>query len=146
MLLVEDNEPDARLVRSGLAENNPNTILTVATTGEAAIEFLERTGGGLLPDFILLDLNLPGKSGHDVLRFIKQNPRLRRIPVVVLTSSLSDVDVDTAYDTGANLYVRKPSDLDSFFAMVADLQHLFGHRAVLPTQSRHQKFNQPPPS
>ncbi|HYZ85183.1 MAG TPA: response regulator [Bryobacteraceae bacterium] len=137
ILLVEDNPADARLVRDGLKEAKSSANLTVATHGEAALEFLQKqVGSSGLPQLIVLDLNLPGRNGTEILTDIKRNEALRHIPVIIFTSSSSDQDVDRAYACGANIYLRKPSNLDDFFALIQSMCDLWLGFAVLPSRSR----------
>lgn len=121
ILLVEDNPADVRLTRETLRESKIHNHLEVATDGEEALARLHRTGDhsdAARPDLILLDLNLPGMSGHELLEDVKSDPELRRIPVVVLTSSEAEVDVVKSYDLHANAYVTKPVGLDGFSRIV----------------------------
>lgn len=112
ILLVEDNTADARLVRELLAEAKLMNVLRVAGDGEAALALLRGGNGSPAhhPDLILLDLNLPKRSGHEVLEEIKNDPDLHNIPIVVLTTSDQERDVVRSYDLRANAYVVKPVD------------------------------------
>jgi two-component system, chemotaxis family, response regulator Rcp1 len=135
ILLVEDNESDIRLMREILGEINKSARLHVVTDGVEAMEFLLYRGRNLdapRPSVILLDLNLPKIHGRDVLALIKTNPHLRRIPVVVLTSSEAESDVVTSYQLMANSYLRKPDDLNEFEALVQRLNDFWLTRAKLP--------------
>jgi two-component system response regulator len=116
ILLVEDNPADVRLIREALRHTEASYSLSVVDDGEKAIDFLRDRAPGSFPDLVLLDLNLPRKSGAEVLVEIKGDRRLKRIPVVILTSSRSERDVNTAYDSGANSYLRKPADLDHLYS------------------------------
>lgn len=136
ILVVEDNEADVRLIREGLAEINLRCRLNVVEDGEEAGDYLYRRGrfrSAPRPDLIILDLNLPRRSGVEVLETIKTDLNLKRIPVVVLTSSESVRDVNSAYDRGANTYFRKPSDLDQIYDLMKTLNHYWLNLAVLPT-------------
>jgi two-component system, chemotaxis family, response regulator Rcp1 len=113
ILLVEDNSNDAEQMVEALQECELQPRVTVVEDGEAAIAYLQRPGEPL-PDLILLDLHLPRKSGHEVLAVIKQDERLRRIPVVIMTASDDDRAFRRAYELYANCCVQKPSDLDQF--------------------------------
>ncbi|MCK9284696.1 MAG: response regulator [Rhodocyclaceae bacterium] len=120
-LLVEDNPGDVRLTREALKECKLRNNLSVVTDGVEALAFLRREGGyadAPRPDVILLDLNLPRKGGREVLAEIKADPNLRRIPVVVITSSEAEQDVVESYDLHVNCYVNKPVDLDQFIKVV----------------------------
>lgn len=119
LLLVEDNPADARLMREALARLPREVVLTVAQDGEQALVRLQP--GALLPDLILLDLNLPVMNGHELLQVLKRDTRLQMIPVVVMTTSQADSDVELAYVLGASAYVLKPLQLDVFFQLIAAL-------------------------
>lgn len=115
VLLVEDNPGDADLTREALESNRLHLDLTVAVDGVQALEMLK---GGARPDLILLDLNLPRKNGREVLAEIKQDPELKSIPIVILTSSDTESDIARSYELGANCYVTKPVDLPAFQTIV----------------------------
>jgi CheY-like chemotaxis protein len=116
MLLVEDNSADALLVRRAFQRANIRCTIHVVTNGEEAIAYLRGDGQYAdrqqfpLPSLVLLDLKLPRRSGFDVLLAIRQHPSLRRLPIVVLTSSRELKDVNRAYELGANSYVTKVAD------------------------------------
>jgi chemotaxis family two-component system response regulator Rcp1 len=112
VLLVEDNHGDVRLVREALADHGTRVELSVAHDGRAALDRLR--GPARRPDLILLDLNLPGMDGVSLLGRIKSDPKLRRIPVVVLTSSDSAAEVERVYDLHANCYLVKRPTLSEF--------------------------------
>jgi len=125
ILLVEDNPGDVRLTREALKEGKVKNRLTVASDGVEAMAFLRREGeyaSSPRPDLILLDLNLPRKDGREVLAEIKADPALRRIPVVVLTTSDAEQDVLRSYNLHANCYVTKPVVLEKFLAIVRSLE------------------------
>lgn len=118
ILLVEDNPGDVDLTLEALEEAKLRNNVHVARDGVEAMEFLHRTGDHAdapRPDLVLLDLNMPRKDGRDVLREMKEDPDLRRIPVVVLTTSEAEQDVLDAYDYRANAYIVKPVDFEQFF-------------------------------
>ena len=128
ILLVEDNPGDVQLMREALREAFDETrariALHVARDGREALAFLRREGVHVAaprPGLILLDLNLPYLNGHEVLAAVKADPALRRIPVVMLTTSDAPADVCAAYDHHVNSFITKPVDLDRFFAVVKDL-------------------------
>jgi CheY-like chemotaxis protein len=124
ILLVEDNPGDVRLTRELLKDSKIGNNLTVVDNGEDALVFLRRGAkypNATTPDLILLDLNLPRKNGHEVLASIKSDPALRRIPVVILTSSKAEEDIVRTYDLHANCYISKPVGLDQFAAMVKSI-------------------------
>ena len=119
ILVIEDNPADVRLVREALAEGGVPAELHWAPTGEEALDFLRRRGehaGRRTPDLVLLDLNLPGLHGQEVLSEIKRDPELRHIPVVVLTSSTEPSDLQRAYDAGTNAYIAKPTEFAQFLS------------------------------
>lgn len=125
ILLVEDNAGDVRLTREALKDAKVLNTLHVARDGEEATEFLFRKGkhaDAPRPDIIILDLNLPRKDGREVLAEIKADKELKRIPVVILTTSKSEEDVLKSYNLHANCYVTKPLDLDQFIGVVKSIQ------------------------
>jgi chemotaxis family two-component system response regulator Rcp1 len=132
ILLVEDNPGDAQLVRLALAEALPSARLSVAGDGEAALARLHDEGGP--PDLMLLDLNLPRLSGHEVLAAVRasQDAALRRLPVVVLSSSDALADVERSYELGASSHVAKPADVDELFALVETLTRYWFGAVTLP--------------
>lgn len=125
ILLVEDNPGDVRLFREALRERKfPNRLSTVAD-GQQAMAYLRRQGKfaqACRPDLILLDLNLPRKDGREVLTEIKADPDLRSIPVVIVTSSPPEEDIQRSHTTAASCYVTKPVDLEKFVAMVKSIE------------------------
>ena len=128
ILIVEDNPADVRLMREALKETAPPVNIHVAADGEEALQFLRRQGpygGAPVPAMVFLDYNLPGASSRDVLREIKSDETLRPIPVIVLTTSDVPSDVREAYRMHANCYVRKPSDLESFFSTIQATAHFW---------------------
>jgi CheY-like chemotaxis protein len=136
ILLVEDSPGDVQLTVEALRDAKVSTHLHVATDGEEALAFLRREGGFAdvpRPDLVLLDLNLPKKSGHEVLEEIKSDPDLRRIPVVVLSTSDDEGDVLAAYDLNANCYVTKPVDLDRFWEVVRSIDQFWLSFVKLPS-------------
>jgi two-component system, chemotaxis family, response regulator Rcp1 len=135
ILLVEDNPGDARLTQEALREGKIYNRLHVVTDGEAAMAFLHRQGHyhhAVRPDLILLDLNLPRKNGQEVLAEIKSDLELRRIPVVILTTSAAEEDVNRSYDLHANCYITKPVDLAQFIKVVQLLNNFWFSVVVLP--------------
>ncbi|HVD29633.1 MAG TPA: response regulator [Mycobacteriales bacterium] len=124
ILLVEDSVADHKLVEMALAESGGDTELLHADDGAAALVVLDEVVAGRYPrpDVVLLDLNMPRASGVDVLRRVKGDPALRTIPVVVFSTSRSDVDVAVAYAAGANAYVVKPLDLQRFMTVVRSIE------------------------
>ena len=135
ILLVEDNPGDVRLTLETLKESKLLNHMSVAADGVEAMAFLRREGkyaNAACPDLILLDLNLPKKDGREVLREIKADERLRRIPVVVLTTSNAEQDILKTYELHANCYVTKPVDLDRFIAVVKALAEFWFTIVKLP--------------
>lgn len=135
ILLVEDNAGDVRLTREALKEGKVGNSLTVAPDGVEALAILRQEGryaGEARPDLILLDLNLPKKDGREVLAEIKDNPALRRIPVVVLTTSKAEEDIVRTYDLHANCYITKPVDFDKFVAVVRSIDDFWLSVVRLP--------------
>ena len=138
ILLVEDNPGDVVLTRQALAAARIANRLSVVNDGDAAIDFLRRRGEHAdvpRPDIVLLDLNLPRRGGLEVLAEIKDDPELRRIPVVVLTTSSADRDVLEAYDRHVNSYVTKPMDIDDFLRVVRTFEDFWFHIVRLPSQT-----------
>jgi two-component system response regulator len=128
ILLVEDNPADADLTREGLADGRLLHTLHHVTDGVQALQFLRREGKYAdvpTPDLVLLDLNLPKMDGRQVLQAIKGDPVLRRIPVVVLTSSKAEADVIKSYDLHANCYMCKPVDLNQFLETVRQIEEFW---------------------
>jgi two-component system response regulator len=123
ILLVEDNPSDIELTTRALEKNKMAKGLVVKEDGEAALKYLFEECGhdeevDDLPALILLDLNLPIVDGMEVLRQVKANDKTKRIPIVVLTTSSEEDDIDNSYDLGANAYIRKPVDSDRFLVMI----------------------------
>ena len=135
ILLVEDNIGDIRLTEEALKESNLIVNLHVARDGMEAMEFLRGEGGQAnapAPDLILLDLNLPRKDGREVLQEIKNDADLKRIPVVVLTTSEAESDIITTYGFHANCYINKPVDMDQFIKIVQMLEEFWFTIVKLP--------------
>jgi chemotaxis family two-component system response regulator Rcp1 len=125
ILMVEDDPADVHLVKEALHEGKVPTHLNVVSDGEKAIAYLRGEGayvGAVLPDLILLDLKMPKKNGLEVLAEIKSDEALRRIPVIVLTTSDAPEDVFKAYDLQASCYITKPADLDEFDRVMNSIQ------------------------
>lgn len=135
ILLVEDNPGDVRLVREALTEGKLPHRLNVVNDGVEAIEYLRRQGKhskAETPDLILLDLNLPKLDGREVLDDIKNDPELKRIPVVILSTSRADEDVRLTYEGHANCYITKPADFDQFAKIVRAIEDFWLSVVVLP--------------
>jgi CheY-like chemotaxis protein len=125
ILLVEDNPGDVRLTLEAVKEAKMRNNISVAIDGVEALAFLRHEGKyaeAPHPDLILLDLNLPRLDGREVLSEIKKDPKLRRIPVVVLTTSTAEQDILKSYDLHANCYITKPVDIDQFFHVVQSIE------------------------
>jgi CheY-like chemotaxis protein len=137
ILLIEDNPGDVNLTRIALADRKINVNLSVVSDGVEAMNFLHRQGEyhqAVHPDLILLDWNLPRKDGREVLVEIKANQRLRRIPVVVLTTSQSEEDILKAYDLRANCYITKPLDFNQFVQIVQSIEDFWFTIVQLPPE------------
>jgi CheY-like chemotaxis protein len=135
IFLVEDNAGDVRLTREAFADARVPNRLHVVHDGIAALQFLRKEkphAGAPDPDLVLLDLNIPKMSGFEVLEQIKRDPQLRRIPVIILTSSKADCDVLKCYDSYANSYVTKPADFDQYIHVVATIDEFWLSTVRLP--------------
>ena len=130
ILLVEDNPGDVRLTREAFEAGNMAVTLHASSTAREAKGYLESNRP--LPDIVLLDLNLPGMNGVDFLHWLRDDPTLGSLPVIMLTSSASADDVSTCYGTGANAYVTKPMDHDEFVAIAEAIERFWLQRAKLP--------------
>lgn len=137
ILLVEDNPGDIRLTQEALKDSKLHNKLSVARDGVEALEFLRRQGqhaGAPRPDIILLDLNLPRKDGREVLEEIKYDDDLKRIPVVVLTTSSDESDVLASYNLHANCFITKPVDLNRFIQIVKSIEGFWFQIVKLPPE------------
>ncbi len=135
ILLVEDNPADARLMSEALTDVKASAALCWVSSGEAALDQMRRTefaDGDRRPDLVLLDLNLPGLNGHEVLLQIKRDPALKRTPVLVLSSSARPDDVRSAYDGHANAYLVKPQTYDGFLNLIASIKNHWLDTVLLP--------------
>jgi CheY-like chemotaxis protein len=135
ILLVEDNPGDVELTTLAFEESQLRVHLNVVEDGVAAMEFLNRKSAytkAPYPDMVVLDLNLPKKSGHEVLAEIKANERFRRIPVVILTTSLAEEDVLRAYNLYANCYIKKPVGFSQFIEVVHSIEDFWFKTVRLP--------------
>ncbi len=138
ILMVEDNPGDVRLTQEALKRGKVYNKLHIVKDGAAALAYLRKENQyaeAPRPDLILLDLNLPKKSGHEVLAEIKADPSLRKIPVAVLTTSEAEQDILKAYDLYANCYITKPVDLSQFFHVVHSIENFWLTVVKLPTQT-----------
>ena len=137
ILLVEDNPGDIRLTQEGLKEGKIFNNLSVVEDGIEALAFLRHEGkyaDAPRPDLILLDLNLPRKDGREVLQEIKSDPSLRRIPVVILTTSHAEVDIIGTYNQHANCYITKPVDFEQFVNVVKSIENFWLTIVKLPSE------------
>jgi CheY-like chemotaxis protein len=135
VLLVEDDPGDILMTREAFQHHKIQNKLHVVTDGEQALQFLHRTGeytSAPRPDLILLDLNLPRRSGHEVLAELKEDPQLRIIPVVILTTSQAEEDVLRSYSLHANAYVSKPVDFERFMDVIRQIDSFFVTVVKLP--------------
>lgn len=137
VLLVEDDPATARLFSEAFDEADVNATLEIVTDGVEALDQLRGTGSKepARPEVVLLDLNLPRKDGKAVLHEVKSDPTLRRIPVVVLTTSTNQPDIDDAYDLGANAYLEKPTDFDGYLRLVRLLNDFWLSRIEHPSHA-----------
>ena len=136
ILLVEDNEGDIGLVEEVFQEGRINNNLSVAEDGEEAMMFLRNEGQfakATRPDLILLDLNLPGMDGREVLKEVKEDDDLKKIPVVVLTTSKAEEDILKSYDLHANSYITKPVDFNQFMNVIKSIESLWLEVVKLPS-------------
>ena len=136
ILLVEDNEGDARLAKEAMLESKMRNTLHRVSDGVEAMAFLRRVGtyaDAPRPSLILLDLNLPNKDGREVLAEVKSDDELKRIPVVVLTTSNADEDILASYDLHANCYITKPVDLTQFIKVLRSIDEFWLTIVRLPS-------------
>ncbi len=135
ILLVEDNLGDARLIQETLGETKTPKNISVVKNGIEAMDYLHKANGfenSPRPDIVILDLNLPRKSGHDVLAEMKRDENLRRIPVVVVSSSNSEKDINRAYDQHASCYIIKPSKFDDLQKIMSLFDEFWLSHVALP--------------
>lgn len=128
ILLVEDNDGDIVLTLDAFEESKIKTNISVVKNGADAIDFLFKKGSfsdSQRPDLILLDINIPVFNGHEVLRIIKEDPSLKKIPVIVLTTSSNQKDINKAYENYANSYVTKPIDMEDFLNAVLKIENFW---------------------
>jgi len=138
VLLVEDNPGDVRLMQEALKDSKVCNNLHVACDGDEAMSFLRRQGkysGSPEPNLIMLDLNLPGKDGREVLDEIKNDPALKHIPVVIVTTSSAETDILKSYSLHANCYVTKPVNLEQFIKVVHAIEDFWFSIVKLPTKT-----------
>ena len=135
ILLVEDNEGDMLLTIEALEEGKIMNRISTVKNGKDAIDFLTRKGNfahALPPDLILLDINLPMKNGHEVLKFIKESEHLKQIPVVMFTTSSSQKDIVEAYKQHASCFITKPVEVNEFMEVVSKIEDFWSNIVKLP--------------
>jgi CheY-like chemotaxis protein len=135
ILLVEDNEADILLTKEALNDLKIIVNLSTVNDGEKALDFLEKKGDYVsadTPDLILLDVNLPKKNGHEVLQFIKENNLYKHIPVIMLTTSSSEMDINLAYKNHANCFITKPIEVKDFLNVIASIENFWISLVKLP--------------
>jgi len=136
ILLIEDNPGDVRLTQEAFKEGSKNVTLDVVMDGVEAIDYLyknEPYSDKKSPDLILLDLNLPKMDGREVLEKVKNDDNLRRIPIIVLTTSDADQDILKSYNLHVNCYLNKPVDFDKFFDIIQKIEDFWLTTAILPS-------------
>lgn len=136
VLLVEDNEGDIVLTREAMEEAKIDVELSVVKDGKEAMDFINKQGKYTtvdLPDLILLDINLPKINGHEVLKYIKGNEFLKRIPVLMLTTSSAEKDILFSYNNYANCFITKPLDVEEFISVIASFGNFWISIVKLPT-------------
>ena len=136
ILLIEDNPGDVRLTQEAFKEGKVSTNLDIAMDGVEAIKFLRKEdsyANVATPDLILLDLNLPKRDGREVLKEIKADEKLKRIPIVILTTSNAEQDIIKSYNLHVNCYINKPVDYDKFFDIIQKIEDFWLKTAILPT-------------
>jgi CheY-like chemotaxis protein len=135
ILLVEDNEGDILLTLEAFKEIKAKNNIAVVKNGEEAIEFLKKQGQyaeSVMPNLILLDINMPKLNGIEVLDFIKKDDKLKKIPVVMLTTSSSESDISACYEKSANCFITKPLDFGNFLSVVEAIESFWFKVAQLP--------------
>ena len=133
VLLIEDNEGDIVLTKEAFEESDFLYQIDVETDGEGAINYLEKIEKQEdYPDIVLLDINLPKKNGHEVLQHIKSSEKLRKIPVIILTTSSSERDIAEAYSHCANSYITKPLNITDFMATINKVEDFWFNTVQLP--------------
>jgi signal transduction histidine kinase len=146
VLLIEDNSADVDLIKEAIQAHKLSVNIHNVSTGEKGLDYLKRAGsfaGSKSIDLILLDLNLPGMSGREVLSEIKRHPELKVIPTIIVTSSEADLDILQTYELGANSYVVKPVDFDRFTSLVNIIEDFWLTIARLPTMELRAQYSKP---
>jgi two-component system response regulator len=135
ILIVEDSLDDFEAAKRAFSKANLNNPIKHAMSGEDAIAYLKSDSSK--PGIILLDLNMPGLDGRKTLEIIKRTPELKRIPIVILTTSDDERDVSACYEMGANTYIQKPVDFDGLIAAIKQLKEYWFEIALLPKEVEH---------
>jgi len=144
ILLVEDDTGDIELITEAIQESKKSIRLNITRNGIEAINYLRHISpyeSAHLPDLVLLDLNLPRKNGYEVLTDIRSDGTLKHIPVVVLTTSISEHDILAAYQSGANSYIPKPSGLDDYIHIIQTLSEFWMNLAIPPKSTSYTPSN-----
>ncbi|MDX5340025.1 MAG: response regulator [Cyclobacteriaceae bacterium] len=142
IFLIEDNEGDFILIKEGLEEAKIPHVLTWSKDGADGIDLLQQTAienPKGLPDLIILDINLPKKNGHEVLDILKKDSLLRIIPIIVLTTSTSELDIFKAYDLHANCYIGKPIEIGDFLQVIRRIEEFWISMVKLPKNPSYEK-------
>lgn len=135
VLLVEDNSADARLIKEACGSFAVRNEVDMVENGIEAMEYLYKTGkykNSKTPNLIILDLNLPKKSGREVLKEVKQDDKLKIIPIIILTTSQDEDDVCNSYKYHANAYITKPADFEEFDELICSFEEFWFNKAILP--------------
>ncbi len=137
VLLVEDNEGDILLTKEALESSRYIGKLTTLKDGQAAIDYLENALKDItatLPDIILLDINIPKKSGHEVLQYIKTHDKMKHLPVLMLTTSSAEKDIMTSYQNHANCFISKPIQIDDFMELITKVEEFWLNTVAIPNR------------
>ncbi|PAU92744.1 two-component system response regulator [Aliifodinibius salipaludis] len=139
ILLVEDNEGDIVLTTEALEEGKITNSLSIVRDGWQAIQYLDQNetegfGNATTPDLVLLDINLPKINGHEVLKHIKSTQKLKHIPVIMLTTSSDEVDINKSYKNHVNCYITKPVEVDNFIRAISAIEYFWISIVQLPTK------------
>lgn len=147
ILLVEDNEGDVILTTEAFESAKVKTELSVVRDGESAMDFLRREGNYLnarIPDLMLLDLNLPRRNGFEVLQFVKNTTNLMHIPVIILSTSSAETDINKSYENYANCYITKPMEIENFYNIVSRIENFWLSVVKLPMKNNRPGNEQRP--
>lgn len=139
VLLVEDNEGDIILTKEALESSRYIGQLITQRNGQAAIDYLDNVISGndsVLPDIILLDINLPKKNGHEVLQYIKSHDKLKHLPVLMLTTSSAEKDIMTSYQNHANCFISKPIEIDQFMDLITKVEEFWLNTVAIPNRNK----------